>query len=193
MDKRKLPILLILFSVLYLPGGLSEVSSSVSEYNGCLKCHEGIESIGESHQNLACEDCHQGRPDANTKKEAHANLYQNPGDLNIVENTCGICHEDSVKKVKKSLHATMAGVISGSRYLWAAQKEKNALYAVRPVEDKDADVPEELGAVKSLEPLPHYKDSKQPIDDYLRNQCLRCHLWTKGNQRRGLSAIISLA
>ena len=120
-----------------------------------------------------------------TEEAAHAGLYSNPGDLNIVENTCGECHEDVVTNVKKSLHATTAGKISGARYLWAAQKERNAIYSVRQIEDEDGDVPTELGALESLQQIPNYKDSQQPIDDYLRNQCLRCHLWTKGSQRPG--------
>jgi len=37
-----------------------------------------------------------------------------------------------------------------------------------------------------LTQLPHYDPSKpmdytnHPIDDYLREQCLRCHLWSQG-------------
>ncbi|MBW8034475.1 MAG: hypothetical protein FVQ79_02085 [Planctomycetes bacterium] len=96
-----------------------------------------------------------------------------------------MCHEDIVTNVKKSLHATMAGKISGSRYLWAAQKNKNAIYSIKHIKDEDGQIPEELGAVKELKPIPHYEESKEPIDDYLRNQCLRCHLWTEGAQRDG--------
>jgi hypothetical protein len=44
----------------------------------------------------------------------------------------------------------MAGMISGSRYLWAAQKEKNAIYAIRQIKDEDGNVPKELGAVESI-------------------------------------------
>ena len=79
----------------------------------------------------------------------------------------------------------MAGMISGARYLWSAQKEKNAIYAVRPVKDEDGNIPKDLGALETLQQIPHYKDTKQPVDDYLRNQCLRCHLWTEGAKRAG--------
>jgi hypothetical protein len=171
--------------VILLTGMLCTSSADEVQQVGCLQCHQGIESIGESHAELACEDCHKGNPGSSTKEDAHSGIYENPGDLNIVVETCGECHEDIVVKVKKSLHATTAGVISGARYLWAAQKEKNAIYSVRQVEYTDGDVPRELGAVGSLQQLPHYEDSQQPIDDYLRNQCLRCHLWTKGAQRPG--------
>jgi hypothetical protein len=185
MHKRIVLTTLIIFLVLLLTEALYKVSASESQNKDCLQCHKGIESIGKEHEDLACEDCHGGNPDGVTKQADHVGLYNNPGDLNIVENTCGTCHEEIVSRVKKSLHATSAGVISGARYLWAAQKDKNATYAVRPIEDKDGDVPKTLGAVEALKMLPHYDESKQAIDDYLRNQCLRCHLWTKGKQRPG--------
>jgi hypothetical protein len=79
-------------------------------------------------------------------------LYENPHDLNIVEKTCGICHEEIVSRVRKSLHATMAGMISGARYLWSAQKEENAIYAVRPINDEDGISPKDLGALEALQP-----------------------------------------
>jgi len=152
---------------------------------GCLKCHQGIDSIGPAHEGLACEDCHSGDPEADKKDLAHTDMHKNPGDLNIVEETCGLCHDEIVAKVKKSLHSTSAGIISGARYLWAAQKQRNSLYSVRAVKDDDGDTPEKLDAMKSLDQIPHFKDSNEPVDDYLRNQCLRCHLWTEGAKRRG--------
>jgi len=185
MFKRSLTIIIIFFLLLFLSGTLPKIFSDDNQNKGCLLCHQGIESIGEKHEELSCEDCHQGNPKSTTKDAAHAELYKNPGDLNIVDETCGICHEDLVSRVKKSLHASMAGVISGTRYLWAAQKNKNATYAVRPVKDEDGNIPKNLGALETLQSIPRYKDSKQPVDDYLRNQCLRCHLWTEGAKRAG--------
>lgn len=191
MSKSAVTAFKILFlSLIFIVTGSIQValplkSSNAEDLTECLKCHEGIESIGKSHEDLACDDCHQGNPKSSSKEEAHRGLYKNPGDLNVVDETCGVCHEEIVIKVKKSLHATSAGIISGARYLWAAQKEKNAIYAVRTVSDGDGKIPEGLGAVESLKLMPRYQDSKQPVDDYLRNQCLRCHLWTDGARRRG--------
>jgi hypothetical protein len=186
MMKRR-SVLAIVASIVFvtLVVTFSNPSTDESEDGQCLRCHRGIESIGEKHEGIACSTCHGGDPDGATKEASHVDLYENPGDLNLVDGTCGVCHEDIVSAVKKSLHATMAGVISGSRYLWAAQEERNALYAVRPVRDGDGDVPEEHGALEALQALPHFEDSNQPVDDYLRNQCLRCHLWTEGARRPG--------
>ncbi len=174
--------------LVFLLAGISSTSAVLadeSQPEGCLLCHQGIESIGEKHDALSCVDCHQGNADARARGAAHEGLYPNPGDLNIVEETCGLCHGAIVSTVKKSLHATSAGVISGARYLWAAQEDKNALYGVRQVRDEDGDVPWDLGALEELEALPHYGESEQPVDDYLRNQCLRCHVWTEGAKRHG--------
>ncbi|WP_179137606.1 hypothetical protein [Candidatus Entotheonella palauensis] len=171
--------------ICFMFGSFSFDAAQANAASGCLQCHQGIESIGEDHKDIDCQDCHQGNPEASTKEMAHESFIENPGDLNDVEETCGICHKEIVDKVKKSLHATSAGVISGTRYAWAAQKEKNARYGVREVADMDGQVPEELGALKSLEQIPRYADSRQPADDYLRNQCLRCHLWNRGAQRPG--------
>jgi hypothetical protein len=153
--------------------------------DGCIRCHRGIESIGEPHRELGCDDCHFGDLSGTTKETAHQGMVKNPGDLAIAEQTCGVCHGVILEKMKKSLHSTSAGIISGARYQWAAQESKHSLYSVREVEDNDGDIPEEWGAVRKLETLPHYAESGQPVDDYLRNQCLRCHLWTEGARRAG--------
>ena len=71
---------------------------------------------------------------------------------------CLKCHEDHVSNLKKSLHSTMAGQISGTRYPWGAQKTRNALYASYDI--KDGSVPAEKGAVESLAQIPVYDPSK---------------------------------
>lgn len=59
------------------------------------------------------------------------------------------------------------------------------------MEDKDGKAPQNKGAVKSLKQLPMYDASKtmskdnHPADDYLRDQCLRCHLWSQGARQDG--------
>ena len=160
---------------------------------GCLKCHEGIEKIsdGPVMSKLSCVQCHLGTPAGTTKEEAHKGMYANPTDFRVVEKTCGTCHDGEVAKSMKSMHATMGGMIGGTRYTWAAQNTKDSLYATYAVEDKDGDVPVKKGATKSLKQLPVYDPAKpmthenHPADDYLRDQCLRCHLWSKGAQQDG--------
>ncbi len=159
----------------------------------CLSCHQAIEPISEvpAMAALECVDCHRGNPEAEGITEAHQGLWANPSDLRVVDQTCGRCHEEVVNRVKKSLHATSAGIISGARYTWKAQETKVALYANYAVEDDDGDVPTSRGARPSLAGLPSYDPSQpispnnHPVDDYLRAECLRCHLWTKGKETYG--------
>jgi hypothetical protein len=160
---------------------------------GCLKCHEGIEKIADTlvMSGLTCVQCHRGDDRTDTMEDAHRGMYANPSDYRVVEKTCGGCHPEEVRNSKKSLHATMAGMISGTRYAWGAQDTKDALYATYDVADEDGSVPEQRGAVESLGQLPVYDPEKpmdngnSPADDYLRNQCLRCHLWSSGHEREG--------
>ncbi len=155
----------------------------------CLTCHEGIEQISEvpGMSQLSCTDCHFGDRAATEKEAAHTGMYANPSDLRIIDKTCGTCHPDEVSNSMKSLHATSAGKISGTRYAWGAQG-REGIYANYAVSDEE---PSRPGAVKSLAALPFYDPSQPegpentPADDYLRNQCLRCHLWSDGHQRDG--------
>lgn len=187
MDVKAIKIVLVTAALLLLFAAAAHAEEK------CLTCHEGIEKITNTPvmSSLSCTDCHKGNANATTQEEAHKGMYANPSDYRVVEETCGKCHMDIVKKSKKSLHATMAGLISGARYSWGAQDTKNAIYATYDVVDDDGDVPTEKGAVKSLKQLPTYDPSKpmsnenHPVDDYLRNQCLRCHLWSSGHERDG--------
>lgn len=164
-----------------LVGGEGGFSSTASEK--CVLCHQGIEAIHPFE--IECTLCHRGDGEAVGKEEAHAGLLPNPSDLRVVDRTCGLCHEEWVEVVRKSLHATSAGIISGARYQWGAQETKNALYGVLPVEDKDGQVPKEAGAVAELAQIPSFQQSGNHVDDYLRKDCLRCHLWDEGIQRPG--------
>jgi hypothetical protein len=134
---------------------------------------------------LSCTICHRGNADAEDADTAHEGMLANPSDLKVADTTCGKCHGEHVDNVRKSIHATSAGIISAARYLWAAQDTKLALYGVKQVEDGDGVVPETKGALAKLEEIPSFAESGAHIDDYLRKECLRCHLWAEGAQRSG--------
>ncbi|WP_136798888.1 MULTISPECIES: multiheme c-type cytochrome [Desulfosediminicola] len=158
--------------------------------NQCLTCHEGIEPISEDPEvhDMECVECHFGDASATDAEAAHKGMFANPSDMRVIDQTCGTCHDEIVEHVKKSLHATSAGKISGTRYAWGLQDKMAAEYATYAVED---DSPEGEHAVKSLAQLPMYKydqpesPDNHPANDYLRNQCLRCHVWSDGHQRDG--------
>ncbi|AJE03648.1 hypothetical protein [Geobacter pickeringii] len=153
----------------------------------CLTCHQGIEKIadGPVMGKLSCTGCHKGNPDAADKQQAHAGMYANPGDLRVAAKTCGTCHPKDLENAMRSLHATSAGKISGTRYAWGAQG-REGIYANQAVGNPGA-----KKGVKALKGLPSYDPKKpegpdnSPADDYLRNQCLRCHIWNGGAQQDG--------
>ncbi len=161
--------------------------------HGCLSCHAGIEPISSLSpmKELACQFCHRGHPEAASREDAHSGMWANPSDYRVADKTCGQCHAEILARSRKSLHATSAGIISATRYTWAAQKTKNALYANYAVRDKDGDVPADRGALPRLDSLPSYRPSvsagpfNSPADDYLREECLRCHLYSYGMERPG--------
>jgi len=168
---------------------------------GCLGCHKSIEVINYKMAlawgaDKKCEVCHYGQPSAATELEAHVGLIANPGDLRVIERTCGKCHSDygeiqkltvegvdnHVGKVVRSLMATAAGEIAGTRYLWNQQSTRSGIFGVRAVSDLDRNQPE--GAVARLQELPPASNSDP--DSLLRGACLRCHLWTEDKQTPGI-------
>ncbi len=180
-----------LICVVLLGFWVTTLNSAIA--GSCKGCHKDIEPISDVDEMkaLECSFCHRGHPEKDKKEEAHYSMWANPSDYNVAQNTCGQCHEDILFRSKKSLHATSAGIISATRYLFCAQETKNAIYAVKDVADRDGQVPERQGALLALRELPFYNPERpeshlnSPADDYLREQCLRCHLYSYGAERFG--------
>jgi hypothetical protein len=191
-----------------------EVSVELAQEKRCLSCHEGIEVISYRMAlmwgaDTKCEVCHMGNPTAHTKKEAHKGMIAHPGDLSVQSLTCGQCHDDGgvirkdieglipgvvrmsrvvsngernhTARVLRNAMATCAGEIAISRYLWGGQEDKAPRYGVREVSSLDSTAPE---GVPQLEMLPPATSSQ--ADHLLRTTCLKCHLWTRGEEKRGL-------
>ena len=162
--------------------------------NKCLSCHAGIETINAAmdrrwRAGQDCAACHRGDPGAADKADAHADLIAHPGDLHVVEQTCGTCHSrfgrlaglagpernDIVDRVLRSPMALAPGEIATVRYLWGEQQSSGTLYGVRSIASlTEATAP---GTVPAIAQLPAADAS--PADHLLRTQCLRCHLWTR--------------
>lgn len=189
----------LLVTALVRPAAAQKEAEPYGE--GCLGCHEGIEVINQKMAtawgaDTKCEVCHYGHPSAATKLEAHAGLIVNPGDLRVITRTCGKCHSDygeiqrvtvegigdHVGKVLRSLMATAAGEIAGTRYMWNEQGTRSAVYGIRAIFDRDRDQPK--GAVEALRALPPATNSD--ADSLLRGACLRCHLWTQDKTSPGI-------
>jgi nitrate/TMAO reductase-like tetraheme cytochrome c subunit len=166
MSASRLLLFLLLLVVLALvirenlterPDRLYQTTSGQVEM--CLSCHTK-EKLDTAHDRLVvgCSPCHLGDPLAIDKDKAHAGIVKNPGDLRLVEKTCGIegCHAADVKKVKNSLMATNRGILATLLYYWGEAPDQNGDYSVEKL----------LASGESSLAL-----------DYFRKLCGTCHLW----------------
>lgn len=133
----------------------------------CLSCHRN-EKLDTAHDPrvIGCSPCHLGDALAIDAEMAHKGMVINPGDLRVVEKTCGIegCHPTDVKKVMNSLMATNRGIIGTLLYYWGE------------TDSQDTDL-----TIKQL------MDSGQTslALDYFRKLCATCHLWKQKNDLPG--------
>ena len=99
----------------------------------CLSCHKD-EKLDPAHdaKMLGCAACHLGDPLAIGKKAAHKGMVMNPGDLRVVEKTCGVegCHGADVAKVKNSLMATNRGILATLLYYWGEAPHQDGNFSV---------------------------------------------------------------
>ncbi|MDA8164370.1 MAG: hypothetical protein M0017_04985 [Desulfobacteraceae bacterium] len=133
----------------------------------CLSCHQQ-EKLDPAHDTkiLGCSSCHLGNPLAINEKEAHQGIVKNPGDLRVVERTCGndSCHASDVKRVKNSLMATNRGILATLRYYWKEAPNQNGDF--------------------SVEKLMKSGETSLAID-YYRKLCGTCHLWKQKGDMPG--------
>jgi len=94
----------------------------------CMFCHKDVSDPDASHPVSAfgCQSCHLGNPFSLDKERGHLTMVKNPGDLSVVDKTCGKpdCHPEVVIRVKNSVMATNRGIIKVLRYHWEGV-EKN--------------------------------------------------------------------
>lgn len=125
----------------------------------CLACHT-TEKLDTAHDArlIGCSPCHLGDAMSVDKEQAHQGMVLNPGDLRVVERTCGIegCHPADPHKVKNSLMATNRGILATLLYYWGEADTQNG----------DFSVEELMASGKTSLAL-----------DYYRKLCGTCHLW----------------
>lgn len=139
----------------------------------CLSCHTK-EKLDPAHDGLVigCTPCHLGDPLAIDKEKAHAGMILNPGDLRIVEKTCGVegCHPTDPQKVHNSLMATNRGILGTLLYYWGESDSQDTELTVKDLLDSDR---------TSL------------AIDYFRKLCATCHLWKQKNDLPGEAAFFN--
>ncbi|MEW6532847.1 MAG: hypothetical protein AB1473_18600 [Thermodesulfobacteriota bacterium] len=120
---------------------------------------------------LPCMQCHRGNPQADDQDKAHEGLIKDPGALGTVDRTCGKCHPEEARRVKRSSMALAPRMINHTRFAFGGQKSPAPRHSTV--------------ALESLAQVPHPFDSSNLGDDLLRRSCLRCHIHTKGSTRWG--------
>ena len=129
----------------------------------CLNCHVDTHlDAAHDAKVVGCSPCHLGNALAIDKEKAHRGMVLNPGDLRVVEKTCGVegCHPADPHKVKNSLMATNRGILSTLLYYWGERDSQNA----------DITVEQLLKSGETSLAL-----------DYFRKLCATCHLWKRKN------------
>lgn len=147
---------LCLLVVLGISGCTEENTPPVS---GCLSCHEVMADT--SHQ-MACTVCHQGNGQAETITEAHASLIAQPGHPAHMQAVCGECHQEQVDSLPHSLHYTQKNLVNLVRESFGAK--------------------DQLASLQDI-PINAYPETPlQLAEDLLRRRCLRCHLFSSGDE-----------
>jgi len=139
----------------------------------CLFCHKEMSDSDRSHPAAAfgCSSCHLGNPYSFDEKRAHTTRVKNPGDLRVVEITCGKsgCHGEIAGRVKKSLMATNRGILRIVQDEWGNGDGGEAVSA-KPLAVRD---------FYGIKP-----PANVPLDLY-RKMCGGCHLWKKKEGANG--------
>ena len=169
----------------------------------CTTCHGGdpdARAQSEAHvqpDGLATEylrDLTSGELDGVYRDNPSYLRFVNPGDLRVAPQSCGAggglsCHADTVERVQRSMMATFVGEMNVVRYRAGMQDTPTAVYGIRETFDPEWFEGVAPSTVGSLQALPDavVAPGEQAIgpyqDVYLTKACLRCHLWSFGENR----------
>ncbi|MBC8418555.1 MAG: hypothetical protein H8E10_08185, partial [Desulfobacterales bacterium] len=129
MKKNFIIILLILVAAALLIKESRIKRPSEPLQDGCVSCHGDVKDPDPSHpvSVFGCYICHLGNRYSLDRDRAHFTMVRNPGDLRVVDRTCGKggCHSDIVARVKNSVMATNRGIIGVIQEQWLNSKKAN--------------------------------------------------------------------
>ncbi len=152
--------LLLLLATVFLQGCQEEPPSPrpAVAAQGCSACHN-MELDG--NHRLPCSSCHRGDEKTGDKAIAHAGLIAKPAHPEMMAKTCGGCHPKQIEEIRHTLHFTLKTEVNLVRRAFGATVDLQSLTAI-PVAESPKDI---LGLT----------------DDLLRRRCLRCHLYSQGD------------
>lgn len=144
---------------LFYPGpdidSLEYIPTARGRIESCLICHAEMTGFTNSHdpKAIGCSACHLGDNLAMNKDLAHEGMTLIPGNLNIVNKTCGqaACHPQISENIHNSLMATMSGVIAVDKWAFGEATNPDTICNVMNIGISEGDT-------------------------HLKNLCVSCHL-----------------
>ncbi len=170
----------------------------------CVDCHGGDDTSyvqsqahvspgpgGERYlRNLTIEELDAVRPEYLR--------FINPGDLRVASRSCGSasprvdgsgCHQGILDRVIRNQMATFSGELGVARFRAGVQRRGAGVKGIYDVEDPDyvaGAVPGTVGRLSKMEE-PRIAAGETEIgpyqDLYLTKACMRCHLWSFGDNK----------
>ena len=161
--RRISPFLLALF-VFFLPfadGCRQEETpekQAADSVPGCAGCH----SLDlDSNHRFPCTDCHRGIDGEKSMEASHQGLVTQPSHPDNDELFCQRCHQQEPAMVSKNDHYTLSDHISLVRNGLDPAGSRISI--------------ESIGASRTPASV------SQLVDDLLRRRCLRCHVYSEGD------------
>lgn len=167
------------------PTPVALIPTLTGQVEYCLTCHADLPEISPSHpvETFGCVRCHGGERLALEADLAHSTMRggANPGDLSVVEASCGgsECHSgsasdnrDHIPRVLTSIQTTYAGAIAQMRYTFGAQPDLTARYGIEAVQAYQMSNENALPYLLAFDPT---QESSPGITAFADN-CLTCHL-----------------
>lgn len=130
---------------------------------GCFLCHDKrTEGPAGMHVAMPCQLCHLGDAQAAGELDAHRGMVVEGAALDVVDETCGLCHAGEVARVKALPMATGRGLIAVDRWAFGEIPTPDGHETFQDIIDVE---------------------DPTPGQDHLRRLCLGCHLNTKRENR----------
>ena len=173
------------------------------EGNDCIVCHGG------NPRSKSVKYAHKGTIKYFKENKGPKNYYPSPGSPWINEHTCGMCHPNQVAAQMNSLMMNEQGKIQGAMWSFGAKEGYNHTLGNYNAKNPD-NTNDRLGSdiykkymqkLSTMEPqvfskqtqqLPDapsveeiHKDPSLAVNTYLRQECLKCHTGSKGDQKSG--------
>ncbi len=154
-------MLIVMFCLGYLIRNVEKRGNIPPGKDKCITCHNNVSDPGKSHpiKAFGCYECHLGNPYATDKISAHTGMVDNPGDMEVVNSTCGKakCHRKQAQRVSRSLMATNKGIIGTLLERW--EGKTRSVYDITYLKKTG-------------------KSGSLALDLYVK-MCAGCHLWQK--------------